>query len=148
MRLFNAGASDRPRAAKTGELKERSCAPYSLRAQILVFALVTHGAILGRVRWLERPTDEALMPKLDDQISTLEERLKQLKLRAQRIEARKKSIDAKRERKADTRRKILVGAIVMAKVEQQVMDEKLLRGWLEEALTRSDDRALFKLPKR
>jgi hypothetical protein len=88
------------------------------------------------------------MPKLDEQISTLEEKLKALKLRAQRIEARKRAIDSKRERKADTRRKILVGAVVMAKVEQKVMDEKLLRGWLDEALTRVDDRALFKLPPR
>jgi hypothetical protein len=88
------------------------------------------------------------MPKLNEQISTLEERLKQLKLRAQRIEARKKAIDAKRERKADTRRKILIGAVVMAKVEQRVMDEKQLRGWLGEALTRADDRALFDLPPK
>jgi hypothetical protein len=85
------------------------------------------------------------MPKLDEQISTLEEKLKQLKVRHQRIEARKKAIESKRERKADTRRKILIGAIIMAKVEQEVMDEKLLRRWLDEALTRSDDRALFGL---
>ncbi len=88
------------------------------------------------------------MPKLDEQISTLEEKLKALKLRAQRIEQRKKAIESKRERKADTRRKILVGAVVLAKVEQKVMDEKQLRGWLDEALSRADDRALFKLPPR
>ena len=88
------------------------------------------------------------MPKLDTQISTLEEKLKQLKLRQQRIEARRKSIESKRERKADTRRKILIGAIVQAKVKQKIMDEKLLRGWLDEALTRSDDRALIDLPPR
>ncbi len=88
------------------------------------------------------------MPKLDAQITTLEEKLKQLKLRQQRIEARRKSIESKRERKADTRRKILLGAIVQAKVEQKVMDEKLLRGWLDEALSRTDDRALFDLPPR
>ncbi len=88
------------------------------------------------------------MPKLDTQISTLEEKLKQLKLRQQRIEARRKSIESKRERKADTRRKILIGAIVQAKVEQKVMDEKLLRSWLDEVLTRSDDRALFNLPAK
>jgi predicted RNase H-like nuclease (RuvC/YqgF family) len=88
------------------------------------------------------------MPKLDEQISTLEEKLKALKLRAQRIEARKRAIETKRERKADTRRKILVGAVVMAKIEQKVMDEKQLRGWLDEALTRADDRALFKLPAK
>jgi prefoldin subunit 5 len=85
------------------------------------------------------------MPKLDQQISTLEEKLKQLKLRQQRIEARKKAIETKRERKADTRRKILVGAVVMAKVERKVMDEKLLREWLDQALTRADDRKLFGL---
>jgi transposase len=85
------------------------------------------------------------MPKLDEQISTLEERLKQLKLRAQRIEARKKAIESKRERKADTRRKILVGSVVMAKVAQGVIEEAQLRGWLDGELSRPDDRALFGL---
>ena len=85
------------------------------------------------------------MAKLDDQIQKLQENLKQLKARQQAIENRKKAIASKRERKADTRRKILVGAVVMAKVEQKVMDEKLLRKWLDEALTRADDRALFDL---
>ena len=85
------------------------------------------------------------MPKLDQQITTLEDKLKQLKVRHQRLEARKKAIQTQRERKANTRRKILVGAIVMAKVEQQVLDEKLLRGWLDQGLTRADDRALFGL---
>jgi hypothetical protein len=85
------------------------------------------------------------MPKLDQQIETLQEKLKQLKTRQQAIENRKKAIASKRERKADTRRKILVGAVVMAKVDQKVMDEKLLRKWLDEALSRADDRALFGL---
>jgi hypothetical protein len=85
------------------------------------------------------------MPKLDQQIETLQEKLKQLKTRQMAIENRKRAIFSKRERKADTRRKILVGAVVMAKVEQKVMDEKLLRKWLDEALTRADDRALFDL---
>jgi hypothetical protein len=85
------------------------------------------------------------MPKLDEQISTLEEKLKQLKLKHQRTEARRKAIETKRERKADTRRKILIGAVVLAKIEQKVMDEKLLREWLDQALTRNDDRALFGL---
>ena len=87
-------------------------------------------------------------PKLDQQIETLQEKLKQLKTRQQAIENRKKAIAAKRERKADTRRKILIGAIVMAKIEQKAMDEKLLRRWLNESLTRADDRALFELPVR
>jgi prefoldin subunit 5 len=88
------------------------------------------------------------MPKLNEQIETLQEKLKQLKTRQQAIENRNKAIASKRERKMDTRRKILIGAVVMAKVEQKAMDEKLLRKWLDEALTRADDRALFDLPER
>jgi len=88
------------------------------------------------------------MAKLDEQISTLEERLKQLKLRHQRTEARKNAIAAQRQRKADTRRKILIGAVVMARLEQKTMDEAMLRGWLDEALKGADDRALFNLPPK
>jgi hypothetical protein len=88
------------------------------------------------------------MPKLDEQISTLEEKLKQLKLRQQRTEARKKAIESKRERKADTRRKILIGAVVMAKIDQKEMNSGLLHGWLDQSLSRADDRALFNLPPR
>ena len=57
------------------------------------------------------------MPKLDERISALETRLKQLKARQQRVEARRRSIEARRIRKTDTRRKILIGAIVLARVE-------------------------------
>ena len=40
------------------------------------------------------------MPKLDEQIQTLEQKLKELKLRQQRTEARKRAIDSKRELRA------------------------------------------------
>lgn len=88
------------------------------------------------------------MPKLDQQISTLEDRLRLLKLRHQRTEARKKAIESQRKKKADTRRKILIGTVVMAKVEQKVLDESLLRSWLNDALTRAHDRQLFGLETR
>jgi hypothetical protein len=39
----------------------------------------------------------------------------------------------------------LIGAIIMAKIEQKVMDEKQFSKWLDEALSREDDRALFQL---
>lgn len=81
--------------------------------------------------------------RIDGRIETLEERLKKLKARKLRMEARKRTIDSRRARRDDTRRKILVGAIVMAKVEQGVLEEATLRGWLDGALTREDDRALF-----
>jgi hypothetical protein len=86
------------------------------------------------------------MPKLDDQISTLQEKLNQLKLRQQHQDARKRAVEALRERKAETRRKILVGGMVLAKVEQGEIDPQLFRRWLDQALTRADDRALFDLP--
>jgi hypothetical protein len=85
---------------------------------------------------------------IGERIETLEGRLRQLKAKQQRIEARQRSVESRRTRRADTRRKILVGAIVLAKVEQGVIQESVLRGWLEGALTRADDRALFGLKAR
>lgn len=85
------------------------------------------------------------MPKLDERISALETRLMQLKARQQRVEARRRSIEARRIRKTDTRRKILIGAIVLARVEDSRLPEAELRAWLDEALTRAEDRALFDL---
>jgi hypothetical protein len=84
--------------------------------------------------------------RLEDRIETLETRLKQLKTRQARVEARKRALASRRERKDDTRRKILAGAILMAKVEQGVVDKATFQGWLDAALTRTDDRALFELP--
>jgi hypothetical protein len=88
------------------------------------------------------------MPKLDDQISTLQERLKQLKLRQQRVDARKRAIETMRERKAETRRQFVVGSVILAKVQEGAMDSMQLRDWLDQTLTRRDDRALFHLPPK
>lgn len=85
------------------------------------------------------------MPKLDDRIQALEAKLKQLKVRQQRIDARAKALANRQELQADTRRKILVGAVVLAKIEQGVFEESVLRGWLDGALTRPDDRKRFEL---
>jgi hypothetical protein len=86
------------------------------------------------------------MAKLDDRIATLQGRLKQLQAQQQRAAARQRTLEARRERKADTRRKILVGAIVLARIEQDRLPEADLHAWLDEGLTRADDRALFGLP--
>jgi len=77
------------------------------------------------------------------QISVLEEKLRQLKAREQAAEARRRSLESRRARKADTRRKILVGAIVLAKVERGDIPQADLMSWLDAALTRDDDRGLF-----
>jgi hypothetical protein len=85
------------------------------------------------------------VPKLDEQIATLQERLTQVKLRQQRHDERQRALKSQRERKAETRRSFLVGAIVMSKVRTGEMDPVLLRDWLDQSLTRVDDRALFEL---
>jgi hypothetical protein len=88
------------------------------------------------------------VPKLEDQISTLQDKLSQLKLRQQRIDERRRAILAVRERKLQTRRRVLVGAIVMAKADQGELDRALLLKWLDDGLTRDGDRQLFDLPAK
>lgn len=79
------------------------------------------------------------------QIEQLEEKLRQLRAREQAVEARRRVLESRRKRKEDTRRKILIGAVVLAKVERGELAEEQLRGWLDAALTRDDDRDLFGL---
>ena len=86
--------------------------------------------------------------KLDDRIAGLEDKLRQLKARQARAEARQRALLSRRARKDDTRRKILAGAIVLAKVKAGDLDPKRFREWLDQALTRTDDRVLFELPVR
>jgi hypothetical protein len=86
--------------------------------------------------------------KIEERILTLQERLSQLKARQVRAEARKRALLSRRARKDDTRRKILAGAIVLTKVNAGDLDPKTFQQWLDQALIRDDDRALFELPPR
>jgi hypothetical protein len=63
----------------------------------------------------------------------------------ERIKAREQRLAELKARQDGTRRKILVGAILLARVDQGRFSEAELRKWLDEALTRKDDRALFGL---
>ena len=83
------------------------------------------------------------MSKLDDRIASTEERLKTLKAQRMRTAMRQRARDSRQERRDDTRRKILVGAIVLAKVARGEIAQSQLAKWLDGALTRDDDRALF-----
>ena len=85
------------------------------------------------------------MAKLDERISGLEEKLKQLKTRQARLDARKRALASRRARNEDTRRKILAGALILAKVEAGDFDSRTFKRWLDKALTREDDRKLFEL---
>jgi hypothetical protein len=84
-------------------------------------------------------------PALDIKIEETRRKLEQLKAREVRIENRQRFVESKLARREDTRRKILIGAVILAKIEQGKFDEKKLRAMLNEALTRKDDRALFDL---
>jgi len=97
-------------------------------------------AVAGRVEG-ERSGSRRLA-----KIEELEAKLRELKERQQAVEARRRTLESRRERKADTRRKILVGAIVLAKVERGEMDRAQLMRWLEQGLVRADDRGLFGMP--
>jgi hypothetical protein len=63
----------------------------------------------------------------------------------QRKEAR--TAAAKKSRGEELRRKILAGAVLLAKVEKGEFGEKILKEWMSIALTRPEDRELFGLPE-
>ena len=86
------------------------------------------------------------MPGIEDRIADLERRLKQAKALKQQQVARERAADKKRQRSEETRRKILVGAVILAKVEHGEWPKERLRELMDKALTRADDRTLFGLP--
>ncbi len=86
------------------------------------------------------------MDKLTERITTLEERLRALKAQQTRSVARQRTVSSRRERKDDTRRKILAGAWVLNQVERGQMSSETFKAALDRFLTRPEDRALFDLP--
>src|SRR6185437_5472130 len=86
------------------------------------------------------------MDKLSERIETLEERLRQLRARQSRSALRQRTLQSRRDRKDDTRRKILVGALVLTQVERGELSRESLRDSLNAFLSRPDERALFDLP--
>ena len=86
------------------------------------------------------------MPSIDDTIAALEAKLKQAKARKQLAENRKRAAEQKLSRRQDTRRKVLVGAVILARVERGDWPRDKLLALLDAHLTREDDRALFGLP--
>ena len=51
------------------------------------------------------------------------------------------------DRKNDTRRKILLGAMLQNRLEKRKLSQQKMTDWMSEFLTRDDDRALFQLAK-
>ena len=85
------------------------------------------------------------MATIDEKIKLLEEKLRQEKAKKQKIEARNKSMAIKEQRAADTRKKILIGAFMLDRMEKNEETKNRLIGQLDQYLTRADDRQLFGL---
>ena len=81
---------------------------------------------------------------LDQKIAKQEERLKQLKAQKQAIEAREKAKQKEQDRKDDTRRKILLGSMLLKDMENEEKKTKILAD-LNEYLTEDRDKILFGL---
>ena len=87
----------------------------------------------------------ANIEKAQQRVKDLEEKLTQAKALNQKVEARAKAAENKQKRAADTRRKILVGAAILAKVERGEWPKDKMLEMMGQQLTRDDDRALFDL---
>lgn len=83
---------------------------------------------------------------ITEKIEQAEQRLKQLKALKQKQAARERAANAKKERAADTRRKILLGAFYLDQMERNEALKAQIVQKLDAYLTRADDRALFDLP--
>ena len=79
-----------------------------------------------------------------DKLAALELRKKKLETEAKRL----KSSISKKERAEDTRRKILLGSLLLAKVENGQWSQENLLGELDGFLTRDIDRKLFGLTEK
>ena len=79
-----------------------------------------------------------------ERIAALEQKKQQI---ANRI-ARLRTIESTRERKRDTRRKILAGACVLDRAAKDPASAQHLKEILHAFLTKSQDRALFDLPPK
>lgn len=82
--------------------------------------------------------------KPTDRIRQLEEQRARINAEIQRVRSR----ESQEERKRETRRKILVGAMVLDQVERGEWPEKRLKTAMDRFLDREQDRALFGLPPR
>jgi multidrug resistance efflux pump len=79
------------------------------------------------------------------------QKLKKLEEKREQLEARIKNIEASeltREKKEDTRRKILIGAFYMEQMEKHEDLKTKVLAFLDDFLVRPMDRKLFGLPEK
>lgn len=93
------------------------------------------------------------MATYDDKIAEAEEKAKaalkkveQLKAQKEMAEARQLTLMIKGERASETRRKILIGAMILTSMEKDDGVKKSMLQRLDTYLSKDKDRALFDLP--
>ena len=79
-----------------------------------------------------------------DRMRKLEEQRARINAEIQRVRSR----ESQEERKRETRRKILAGAMVLDRVARKELAEKLFLADMDRFLERDQDRAVFGLPPR
>ncbi len=83
---------------------------------------------------------------LEERIAASQKRLEQLKQKKKLLERKQKAAMSGKARKEDSRRKILIGSMLLAKIGEDAAAQAQLREQLDAYLTRDDERALFELP--
>lgn len=78
---------------------------------------------------------------MSKKLETLREKEAALRARLQQIESQRKEIS----RKEDTRRKVLIGTVILNRIALGLESEETLRAWLDAGLTRNTDRIVFGL---
>ncbi len=86
------------------------------------------------------------LSKLEANIEAQKKKLEQLRALKQKMEAQEKTRQQTLERKEDTRRKILAGALLLELMGKDAELQQQMLGKLSGFLTRPDDRKLFGLP--
>ena len=95
-----------------------------------------------------RESSQEKLEKLKLQKLKVEE---ELKAKTKKLNSQIRSIEARAsesDRKIDTRKKILLGAMVMNLIENKKLSEGQVNQWLSDYLSKDRDRVLFGLTKK
>lgn len=83
--------------------------------------------------------------KIEERIQKQEDELKRLKSLKRKAESRKRAVEREKQRKDDTRKKILIGACMLKITEENQENYDKLMIQLDRFLTNDRDRELFGL---
>ena len=97
----------------------------------------------------EQTTKKTPLQKAKERAEALAKQAQQARVKAQRLESKARAQQAGVERSRDTKRKVLIGAYVMAQAKAQGWELAALhigQQPLADYLVRDEDRSLFSLP--